>query len=76
MMWFRPELVDMTRLPLEERPESSTSRSQGIGGKDPRGNASAKMGRDGVNVLVKNAVPKILELLESKRTVDPESSSG
>jgi creatinine amidohydrolase/Fe(II)-dependent formamide hydrolase-like protein len=41
-------------------------RRDGIGGLDPRGNASAKKGRDGVNALVKNAAPKILELLKQK----------
>lgn len=63
MMWFRPELVDLTRLPQQGEIEFKT---EGIGGKDPRGSASAKIGRDGVNCLVKNAAPKILELLSQK----------
>jgi len=35
----------------------------GIGGLDPRTNASAEKGRAALNILVKNAAPKILELL-------------
>jgi hypothetical protein len=34
-------------------------------GRLARGNASAKKGRDGTNCLVRNAAPKILELLKS-----------
>lgn len=64
MMWFRPELVDMTRLPREGELDWKV---EGIGGTDPRGNASAKKGRDGTNVLVKNAAPKILGMLEKVR---------
>lgn len=63
IMYLRPELVDMTRLP-QDRPLDINV--DGIGGLDPRGNASAKKGRDGINVLVKNAAPKILELLRQK----------
>jgi len=60
MMFFRPELVDLTRLPQDGELDPKV---EGIGGLDPRFNASAKKGRDGTNVLVKNAAPKILELL-------------
>lgn len=60
MMWFRPELVDLSRLPQEGE---LNPKAEGVNGLDPRTNASAKKGRDGVNVLVKNAAPKILELL-------------
>lgn len=62
MMWFRPELVDLSRLPQEGELENKV---EGIHGLDPRNNASAKKGRDGVNVLVKNAAPKIRELLNA-----------
>lgn len=64
MMWFRPELVDMTRLPVQGE---LNWQNEGIGGTDPRGCASAKKGRDGTNVLVKNAAPRILEMLEKIR---------
>lgn len=65
IMWFRPELVDLTRLPQEGELDFAT---EGIHGVDPRGNASAKKGRDGVNVLVKNAAPRILEMLEKLKS--------
>ncbi len=61
MMWFRPELVDLTRLPAEGELDWGV---EGIHGRDPRGCACAKIGRDGTNSLVRNAAPKILELLE------------
>ncbi|MHB0998122.1 MAG: creatininase family protein [Armatimonadota bacterium] len=63
IMYLRPELVDMTRLP-QDRPLDINI--DGISGPDPRSSASAKKGRDGINVLVKNAAPKILELLSRK----------
>lgn len=59
MMFLRPELVDLTRLPDREL----TLEDDGIMGQDPRGIASAKTGRDGINSLVKNAAPMVLELL-------------
>ena len=65
MMWFRPELVDLTRLPQGGELDRTT---EGVHGLDPRTNASPKKGRDGVNVLVKNAAQRILELLEAKRS--------
>lgn len=60
LMYFRPELVDLARLPKDRDIEVKLD---GIGGPDPR-NASAKDGRDASIVLVKNAVPKISELLK------------
>ncbi len=65
MMWFRPELVDLSCLPQEGELDNKV---EGVHGLDPRTNASAKKGRDGVNVLVKNAAPKIRELLQSVRS--------
>lgn len=61
MMYFHPELVDLTRLPQDRE---LTADQDGIGGLDPRSNASAKNGRDGTISLVKNAAPKVRELLE------------
>jgi creatinine amidohydrolase len=60
MMWFRPELVDLTRLPQDGELDN---KAEGVHGLDPRTNASPKKGRDGTNCLVRNAAPKILELL-------------
>jgi len=62
MMWFRPELVDLTRLPREGELDNQ---SEGIYGLDPRGNASPSKGREGVNSLIANAAPRILKMLES-----------
>ena len=70
MMWFHPELVDLTRLPQEGELDA---RAQGVHGKDPRAHASPKTGRDGTNILVKNAAPKILELLSANT---PQSAPG
>jgi len=63
MIYFYPELVDLARLPEDAELDM---KKHGVGGIDPR-EASAKRGRDGLNVLVKNAAPKILELLEQKK---------
>ena len=60
IMWFRPELVDLTRLPAEGELDAAR---EGIHGLDPRGNASPKIGRDATNAFVKNAAPKILGIL-------------
>jgi creatinine amidohydrolase len=64
IMYFYPELVDLTRLPQDR---DLMVQEDGIGGLDPRSNASAKKGRDGTNILVKNAAPRILEMLKSKQ---------
>lgn len=61
VMWFRPELVDLTRLPSDRDLDFNID---GIVGNDPRGCACAKIGRDGTNALVKNAAPRIREMLE------------
>lgn len=63
IMYLRPGLVDMTRLPQDGILDNM---SEGIHGPDPRGTASAKRGRDGIDVLVRNAAPRILELLAEK----------
>lgn len=66
MMYFHPELVDLTRLPQDRE---ITVDEDGIGGLDPRSNASAKNGRDGTIALVKNAAPKVRELLERVQSI-------
>lgn len=64
MLYFGPELVDLTRLPTD-RPLSL--KEDGIMGADPRDAASAKIGRNAANSLVRNAAPRILEMLAGKR---------
>ena len=63
MLHFHPELVDLSRLAQDREP---TIEEDGIGGLDPRTNASAERGREGLRILVKNAVPRILELLRRR----------
>lgn len=60
MLLMHPELVDLARLPDREL----TWEDDGVGGSDPR-EATAKRGRDALNVLVKNAASRVRELLES-----------
>ncbi len=64
LMYFRPELVDLTRLPADGDLAFAT---EGIFGQDPRVAASRARGREGVNVLVKNAAPRIREMLEKQK---------
>ena len=59
MLHFHPELVDLSRLPDREL----TIEEDGIGGTDPR-EATPERGRDATNILVKNAAPKVVALLE------------
>ena len=63
MLHFHPELVDLSRLPQDGELSIEVD---GIMGNDPRTNASAERGREGLRILVKNAVPRILELLEKQ----------
>ena len=63
MLHFHPELVDLSRLPQDRALSIDVD---GIGGLDPRTNASAERGREGLRILVKNAVPRILELLRRR----------
>lgn len=64
MMYFRPELVDLARLPQDH---DLTMQEDGIGGSiDPRTGASAKRGRDGTASLVRNVAPRVRELLKEK----------
>lgn len=63
IMWFYPELVDITRLPQGGKLDND---AEGVHGVDPRGGASPKMGRDATNILVNNAAPRILELLTQR----------
>ncbi len=63
MLHFHPELVDLSRLPTDRE---LTIEEDGIMGSDPRTNASAEKGREALNVLVKNAAPKVLELLQKQ----------
>lgn len=60
MLYFHPELVDLSRLTKDGE---LNMEEDGVGGLDPRTHASAKLGRDATNILVKNAVPEVLALL-------------
>lgn len=63
MLHFHPELVDLSRLPQEGELDGEV---EGINGLDPRTNASTKKGREGLRILVKNAAPRIVELLNKQ----------
>ena len=64
MMLFHPESVDLGRLPQEGELDMM---KDGVGGVDPRaGNASAQFGAHALSLLVRNAAPRILELVKEK----------
>jgi creatinine amidohydrolase len=64
MMLFHPGSVELDRLPREGELDM---KKDGVGGVDPRGgNASAEFGANAVAALVRNAAPRILELLADK----------
>lgn len=64
MLYFHPESVDLSRLPQEGELDMM---KDGVDGVDPRGgNASAEFGRHALDVLVRNVVPRIQELLREK----------
>lgn len=62
LMYFRPELVDLSRLPQTGDLDPAV---EGIHGGDPR-EASRSKGRAGVRSLVQNMAPRILELLNKQ----------
>ena len=62
LLYFRPGLVDLARLPSEGE---LTWEEHGIHGQDPRA-ASPAHGREGVQALVRTAAPRILEMLREK----------
>lgn len=66
MLFLHPELVDLSRLPHRDIELDV----DGIGGQDPR-QASSKLGRDGINALVKNAAIKVNELLAKMEDTAP-----
>jgi creatinine amidohydrolase len=61
MLYFHPELVDLSRLTKDGE---LNMEEDGVGGLDPRTHASAKLGRDATNILVKNAAAEVRRLLE------------
>lgn len=63
MLYFHPETVDMSRLPQEGELEMM---KDGIDGVDPREHASAQFARRALDALVRNAVPRIMDLLREK----------
>ncbi len=67
MMLFHPESVDLSRLDQEGELDMKV---QGIGGEDPRTHASASLGLHGMQAMVKNGAPRVLELLAKMTEVD------
>ena len=63
ILWYlRPELVDMSRLPKTEEP--MIIYEYGIGGEDPRVNASQKLGEEIVTTIVNRLAEVALRLLK------------
>lgn len=56
---FQPDMVDLSTLPERE----TTLDDDGVWGEDPR-NASAQEGRQMLDVLLRNALPRIIKLIE------------
>ena len=64
MMYFHPGSVDLSRLPQEGQLDMM---KDGVDGSDPRGgNSSEQFARKALDVLIRNAVPRIMELLREK----------
>ncbi len=59
MMHFFSQTVDMTRLPSKADVPDLRLRVEGVGGMDPRTEASADRGRQQVELLLSRAVPQI-----------------
>jgi creatinine amidohydrolase len=59
MMHFFPETVDVSRLPSIEEAPALPFGEHGVGGVDPRKEASAERGRRQVDLLLSRAVPQI-----------------
>ena len=57
MMVFRPECVDLSRLP--EDPDAELI---GVSGRDPRKNASREYGEEGIRLIVERITAKVEEL--------------
>lgn len=64
MMLLHPDSVDLSLLTKEGELDMFVD---GVDGVDPRGgNASAEFGANAIRLLVRNAAPRVLSLLESK----------
>jgi creatinine amidohydrolase len=59
MMHFFPDLVDLSRLPSAADVPELGIRREGVGGIDPRREASADRGRRQIELLLSRAVPQI-----------------
>lgn len=71
LMYFHPDLVDLSRLPKDGELDMF---KDGVDGVDPRSEASSEFGRQVLDALVRNAVPKIVEMLKaSARKASPEA---
>jgi len=64
MMHFAPGRVDLSQLPTIEQEPTMDWRAYGIGGLDPRTNASADRGKRQMDLLIERAVPEILAALD------------
>ncbi len=64
MLHFFPETVDLSRLPSREQVPTLRGRVEGVGGTDPRTDASAGRGRQQVELLLSRGVPRITAALQ------------
>lgn len=69
MLYLNPEVVDLSRLTKDGE---LNMEEDGVGGLDPRTNASAKLGRDAVNAVVAYTAPKVLALLAKMESAADE----
>ena len=60
MMYLRPDLVDLSRLPAEGAEEALI----GVWGRDPRKHASREFGQKGVEAIVTRIGEKVKEMLK------------
>lgn len=65
LMALRPELVDMAQIAEEDLESEEGRKAAGIGGRDPRGKASAELGEMAIAAMVDRIGAKAQELLAS-----------
>ncbi|MCG3181730.1 MAG: Creatinine amidohydrolase [Phycisphaerae bacterium] len=67
MMHFAPDSVDLSRLPSVADSPRLDAKAEGVGGPDPRTEASADRGRRQLEMLLEHAVPQIQGALAGLR---------
>ena len=67
MLHFFPQTVDLSLLPSQADVPVLRGRVEGVGGQDPRTEASADRGRRQLDLLLSRAVPQILAALDEVR---------